>query len=120
MDKSNKTIDEEFLEKLEIEMNIEPELSDKEIYSIFSDENPKTILWRLHKLVQMRKLYKAGRGYYSNIKKKEHISAGYEYLQNTSKEIYNILIEYGYVSILLVWILWLVKYYIFQNDLQFW
>ncbi|MDD2401878.1 MAG: hypothetical protein PHD60_06730 [Clostridia bacterium] len=98
MGKVDKTIDEQFLERLIIRMETEnePELNVKKIYSIFPEINQKTILWRLHKLVRQGKLFKAGRGYYSVKKVKEHYSAGYEYLQKKSKEVYDVISEYGY------------------------
>lgn len=96
MDKVDKTIDEEFLERLVIGMESELELNVKKIYSMFPEANPKTILWRLHKLVQQEKLFKVGRGYYSVKREKEHNAAGYEYLQKKSKNIYDIVSEYGY------------------------
>lgn len=96
MDKVDKTIDEEFLERLVIRMESEPELNVKKIYSMFPEVNPKTVLWRLHKLVQQGKLFKVGRGYYSVKRDKEHNAAGYEYLQKKSKDIYDVVSEYGY------------------------
>ena len=96
MDKVDKTIDEEFLERLVIGMESELELNVKKIYSMFPEVNPKTVLWRLHKLVQQGKLFKVGRGYYSVKREKEHNAAGYEYLQKKSKNIYDVVSEYGY------------------------
>lgn len=92
----NKTIDEKFLEKLINSMEFEPEINIKKIYSMFPEINQSTVLWRLHKLVQQGKLFKTGRGYYSIKARKINSSAGYEYLQNKSKDIYNIMSEYGY------------------------
>ena len=45
MDKVDKTIDEEFLERLVIGMESELELNVKKIYSMFPEVNPKTVLW---------------------------------------------------------------------------
>ena len=58
-------------------METEPELNVRKIYSMFPEVNPKTVLWRLHKLVQQGKLFKTGRGYYSVKAEKEHHSAYY-------------------------------------------
>jgi hypothetical protein len=96
MDTMHRTVDEEFLEKLLIRMETEPELNVKKIYSMFPEINPKTVLWRLHKLVQQGKLFKAGRGYYSVKVEKEHHSAGYDYLQKKSKDVYDLVSDYGY------------------------
>ena len=96
MDTIHRTIDEEFLEKLLIRMETEPELNVRKIYSMFPEINPKTVLWRLHKLVQQGKLFKAGRGYYSVKVEKEHHSAGYDYLQKKSKDVYDLVSDYGY------------------------
>lgn len=96
MNKNNKTIDQEFLEKLTNEMVGEPEINIKRIYALFPEANQKTILWRLHKLVQQGKLFKASRGYYSAVWQRDHLSAGYEYLQKKSQKIYDAVSEYGY------------------------
>lgn len=96
MNKVEKTIDEEFLERLVLGMESELEINVKKIYSMFPEVNPKTLLWRLHKLVQQGKLFKVGRGYYSVKREKEHHAAGYEYLQKKSQNIYDVVSEYGY------------------------
>lgn len=90
------TIDELLLKKLVLETKNEPDLSVEKIYSLFSEVNPKTVLWRLHKLVQQGKLYRTGRGNYSIRRREENIALGYDYLQNQSKEIYDIASEFGY------------------------
>lgn len=96
MDKVDKTIDEEFLDRLVFGMGNEIEINVKKIYAMFPEVNPKTLLWRLHKLVQQGKLFKVGRGYYSVKREKEHNAAGYEYLQKKSQDIYDVVSEYGY------------------------
>lgn len=96
MEKEEKTIDEEFLAKLSLQMENDHEVNVKKIYSMFPEVNPKTISWRLYKLVKQGKLFKAGRGYYSIIRENEHLAAGYEYLQEKSRNIYDIVSEYGY------------------------
>ena len=96
MEKSDKTIDEQFLEKLIMGMARKSELSVNEIYTMFPEANQKTILWRLHKLVQQQKLFKVGRGHYCVKKEKEENSTGYEYLQKKSKQVYDIIAQYDY------------------------
>ena len=96
MNKREKTIDEEFLERLVLGMRSELDINVKEIYSMFPEVNPKTLLWRLHKLVQQGKLFRVGRGYYSVKRENRHNAAGYEYLQKKSKNIYDAISEYGY------------------------
>ncbi len=97
MNKENMTVDETFLSELSKHMNNGDELSLKVIYSLFPEINRKTISWRLYSLVQQGKLYKTGHGIYSlNRNNEDNLSAGYEYLQRKSKEIYDILTGYGY------------------------
>ena len=50
----------------------------------------------MYKLVEQGKLYRTGHGYYARSEKKEHNAAGYDYLQNKSKKVYDTLMEYGY------------------------
>jgi len=50
----------------------------------------------LYKLVEQGKLYRTGHGYYARSEKKEHNAAGYDYLQNKSKKVYDTLMEYCY------------------------
>jgi len=96
MNKENMTIDEKFLVELSKQGN-NNEFSLKMIYSLFPEMNKKTISWRLYSLVQKGKLYKTGHGIYSlNKNNEDNVSAGYEYLQRKSKEIYDILNDYGY------------------------
>jgi hypothetical protein len=97
MNKEYMTEVEKFLSELSKHMNDNEELSLKMIYSLFPEMNKKTISWRLYSLVQKGKLYKTGHGVYSlNKNNEDHVSAGYEYLHRKSKEIYDILTEYGY------------------------
>ena len=97
MSEEKMTADEKFLRKLSKQMNNSAELSLKMIYSLFPEMNKKTVSWRLYELVQQGKLYKTGHGIYSlNKKNEEHLSAGYDYLQRKSKEVYDILVAYGY------------------------
>lgn len=72
------------------------EMAIKKIYSLFPKINKKTISWRLYSLVKQGKLFRTGPGTYSLKGKKENMAAGYTYLQKKSKNIYDILIEYGY------------------------
>ena len=96
MKKENLTMDEKFLGELSKHVNDSDELRLKMIYSFFPEMNRKTISWRLYSLVQKGKLYKTGHGMYSLKRNSNNVSAGYEYLQRKSKEIYDILTEYGY------------------------
>jgi hypothetical protein len=96
MSKENMTVDENFYKELSKYMQNGDELSVKRIYSIFPETNPKTISWRLHRLVQQRKLIKTGHGYYALTKIDEHNAAGYDYLQKKSQMVYDVVIDYGY------------------------
>ena len=94
--KETKTIDELFLNSLKGYLERSEQLDIKMIYTIFPEMNRKTISWRLYKLVQQGKLYKAGRGYYSLNRVDEHSAAGYNYLQKVAREIYETVMEFGY------------------------
>lgn len=97
MNNEKNTLDEEFLSKLIKHMENSKELSLNEIYSLFTEVNRKTISWRLHSLVQQRKLYRTGHGIYSMTgNSKFNAAVGYQYLQRKSKVVYDALIEYGY------------------------
>jgi len=97
MNKEKKNLDEDFLSKLLKHMKSGKEISLNEIYSLFTEVNRKTISWRLHSLVQQRKLYRTGHGIYSmTVNSKVNEAVGYEYLQRKSKIIYDTLMEYGY------------------------
>ena len=63
------------------------ELSIRQIYSFFPDENPKTISWRIHNLITQGKLRKTGHGYYTTMEDYEYIVTDYDYLQTISKSI---------------------------------
>lgn len=90
------TMEEKFFETLSEKMVNGGELSLRMIYSLFPETNRKTISWRLYSLVQRGKLYKTGHGMYSLRKNVDNVSAGYSYLQEKSKAIYDSLVEYGY------------------------
>lgn len=96
METEYKTIDEKFFYELAKHMENGEELSIKQIYSLFPDVNSKTISWRLHKFVQQGKLRKIGHGQYNLYGMNEHNAAGYDYLQNKSRMVYDIIIDYGY------------------------
>lgn len=96
MDTIKKTIDERFLIKLKDYFKHGEQFEIKRIYSIFPDMNRKTISWRLHKLVQQGKLYRAGIGYYTLDRVEKHSAAGYNYFQKVSREIYEKAMEFGY------------------------
>lgn len=97
MKKENITVEDKFLSELSKYMSNSNELTIKVIYTLFPEMNRKTISWRLYSLVQQGKLYKTGHGIYSiNRNNEDNVAAGYEYLQRKSKEIYDILTEYGY------------------------
>jgi hypothetical protein len=85
-----------FYTALSKRLEIDGELSLKEIHTLFPDVNAKTVSWRLFSLVQQGKLFKVGHGYYTLKSNRDNNSTGYEYLQKKSQKIYDILIEYGY------------------------
>jgi len=85
-----------FYKELSAHINVDGDLSVQKIYSLFPEKNPKTVSWRLYELVQQGKLYKTGHGYYALKKMNEHNAAGYDYLQKSSQQIYDIVINYGY------------------------
>jgi len=93
----NMSVEGKFYSELANQMNNGDEMSLQRIYSLFPEMNKKTLSWRLHSLVQQGKLHKTGHGYYSMQRNRNNnIAAGYEYLQEKSKTIYDILVEYGY------------------------
>lgn len=96
MSQKNKTTDGKFYNEIVKYLDAGKQLNIKEIYEKFNDVNQKTVSWRLHTLVQQEKLFKAGYGYYSLANTKEHIALGYDYLQKTSKAIFDIAVNYGY------------------------
>lgn len=97
MNKEKNMLENDFLIKLSEHLKSDKEISLKEIYSLFTDVNRKTISWRLHSLVQQRKIYRTGHGIYSMTgDSKVNEAVGYEYLQRKSKIIYDTLMEYGY------------------------
>ena len=96
MDKTGKTKNKEFWERLVTEMENKQKISLGDIFLMFPETNPKTLTWRLYKLVQQGKLFRAGRGNYSTKSLKEHLATGYEYLQKKSQDVYNVVSEYGY------------------------
>lgn len=96
MNTENITVDEKFYNELTKYMKNGEELNIKQIYSLFPDANSNTVAWRVHKFVQQGKLQNTGHGYYALSKMNEHNAAGYDYLQNKSRMIYDIVIDYGY------------------------
>lgn len=96
MNKKNKTADDKFYNEIVKYLDANRQLNIKEIYEKFNEVNQKTISWRLHILVQQGKLFKAGYGYYSLSNPKEHTAPGYDYLQKTSKAVFDIAVNYGY------------------------
>ena len=96
MSQKNKTTDDKFYNEIAKYLDSGRQLNIKEIYEKFNEVNQKTVSWRLHILVQQGKLFKAGYGYYSLNNPEEHIALGYEYLQKTSKAIFDIAVNYGY------------------------
>jgi len=96
MNQKNKTTDDKFYNEIVKYLGAGRQLNVKEIYDKFNEINQKTVSWRLHILVQQGKLFKAGYGYYSLNNPKEHTSLGYDYLQKTSKAIFDIAVNYGY------------------------
>lgn len=96
MNIKTKTLDETFYTEIVKHLNEGKQLNIKEIYKMFDGINHQTVSWRLHKLVQQGKLFKAGYGYYSLNLSEEHMALGYDYLQKASKDIFDIAINYGY------------------------
>lgn len=96
MDTDDITIDEKFYNELIKHMENGEEIDIKQIYSLFPDTSSSTVSWRIHKFVQQGKLQNTGHGYYALSKMDEHNAAGYEYLQNKSRMVYDIAIDYGY------------------------
>jgi len=96
MDDNNVTIEESFLNEISVYMKNGQELDIKQIYKLFPNINQKTISWRLYDLKQQGKIYSSGHGYYSMSEKIKHTAAGYNYLQKRSKEVFDIVSEYGY------------------------
>jgi len=72
------------------------EMSIRQIYSLFPDTNPKTLSWRLYKLMQLGRLQRTAQGYYSLFSIDGHNAAGYGYMQKKSQTVYDIAIEHGY------------------------
>lgn len=96
MDAESTTIKEKFYKELTKRMENGEEISIKQIYSLFPEIKSKTISWRIHELVEHGKLQNTGHGYYSLYKMNEHNAAGYDYLQNKSQMVYDIVMDYGY------------------------
>lgn len=96
MDDKKVTIEDDFLNTISEYMKDSKELDVKQIYKLFPDINKKTISWRLYDLKRQGKIYRTGHGYYSMSEIVKHTAAGYEYLQKKSREVYDIVSEYGY------------------------
>src|SRR5690554_227262 len=96
MDTGSMTVHEKFYKELKEYIQKNNELSVKRIYSLFPDINPKTVSWRLYKLIQQGKIYRTGHGYYALNKMDDNNAAGYDYLQKKSQIVYDIVIDYGY------------------------
>jgi len=90
------TIDESFYSELSENMQNGGELSIQQIYALFPEANKKTISWRVHKHVQQGKLYRTANGYYALEKSDIHNAAGYDKMQNKSKEVYDAVSDYSY------------------------
>ncbi len=90
------TIKEKFYKELTKHMENGGEVSIRQIYSWFPEIKSKTISWRIHELVEQGKLQNTGHGYYALSKMDEHNAAGYDYLQNKSQMVYDIVMNYGY------------------------
>jgi len=87
---------ESFYQELAKHIEHGKEVSTRQIYSLFPDSNPKTLSWRLHKLVQLGKLHRSGQGYYSLLAIRENNAAGYDYIQRKSQTVYDVANNYGY------------------------
>ncbi|MHC1772688.1 MAG: hypothetical protein AB9907_13345 [Flexilinea sp.] len=71
-------------------------ITSQDIYLLYPETSGSTIRWRLHELTEQGKIFREEKGVYSLIPPAEHTALGYDYLQETSKEIYDILQNYGY------------------------
>ncbi len=96
MGENKLTMEEKFFRSISKYLENREELDIKRIYNIFPDVNKKTISWRLYNLVQQGRIYRTGHGYYAMTEKKGNNAAGYNYLQRKSKEVYDLVSEYGY------------------------
>ena len=90
------TISEDFYQTLKKRMENGDEMSIRQIYSLFPEVKPKTLSWRLHKLVQAGKLQRVGHGYYALDKIDRSNTAGFDYMQKASQAVFDIVIDYGY------------------------
>ncbi|MBM7560937.1 DUF6577 family protein [Fusibacter tunisiensis] len=95
MKEKNITVEERFFQVISNYFKPNNEMRIQDIYGLFPDVNKKTISWRLYSLVQKGKLEKTGHGIYG-FKDEKNMAAGYQYLQNKSKKIFDVLSEYGY------------------------
>ncbi len=75
-----------------------PEFTAADIQKLFPRTNPKTINWKIYKLIQRDLLTRVAQGTYS-LKKTDRealSSSEYAYLSNRAREVYKILQNYGY------------------------
>lgn len=96
MDANKRVIDDMVYTELLKYMKNGEEMSAKQIYSLFPGVNNATLRWRLHKLVQSGKLQRIGQGQYVLFEITNNNAVGYDYLQDLSKKVYNIAIDFGY------------------------
>ena len=72
------------------------EISIRQIYSLFPDDNQKTISWRVHKLVQQGLLQSTGHSYYALHAPNRDSAAGYAHMQRKTQEVYDAVVDYPY------------------------
>ena len=96
MDLSKKAIGNEFYDELLKHLESGKEMGIRQIYSLFPEIAENTLRWRLHKLVKLGKLQRGGQGQYLLYKIAANSAAGYSSIQELSKKVYNIVIDFGY------------------------
>jgi len=75
-----------------------PEFTVADIRQLFPQTNPKTVNWKIFKLIQRDLLTRQAQGTYSLKKadREEVSSSEYDYLSNRAKKVYGILQNFGY------------------------
>lgn len=75
-----------------------PEFTVADIRQLFPQTNPKTVNWKIFKLIQRDLLTRQAQGTYSLEKadREEVSSSEYDYLSNRARKVYGILQNFGY------------------------
>ena len=90
------TANMDFYLKLAENMQSGEEVSIRQIYSLFPDDNEKTVSWRVYKLVQQGRLQRTGRSYYALRDLNQNTAAMYGHMQKKTQEIYDTVADYPY------------------------